>query len=873
MVFPALFSHVTYPRIMVWKAHRDGMNDDQTFLNIIDFGYTQTQLESPIGEQPTPSTQHQATPITEKAKSNKGKNWSSEEDNILIAAWGNTSLDSVGTDQNRDTYWARISEYYNSHKMSSWPERNANAINCRYTLIKKETARFCGCLQQILNMKESGRTIEEKTNGAHIMFKEMDLKKKKPFTLMHCYVELSKYPKWQTKELETSRKKQKKTVGASPGTSTNDLADASSVRTDATSIHRDALEHEQRPDGVKKDKLRKVQCRSTLRPLVRPMSTLSAAPSTVPDQYMLQLQRFLADARATNIISPDRTPRETLVKYYGKYDRLSAVLRKDSVPRFLRIFENYRESFVSDFVIIPQTLDLIILHNALRCANLVLEGKSPKLCEIPAESFSAEMVESLFRYGASANQRTSGNKIIQGLLPLHVAIENTCQHKYLEDNLLVDEDYRKGNVEYIYKLIYLLCLPEMKIFLDTTRSLAAHTDNVVDELWNYIKQGKLVPTAILLLAAQNHCGNLNVFDIIKARIEDSMCGLGSSKNAKEKKELKEMKVHLINALVLVRIIHKTGEALEAYIQTHSEASHEEVLGKVSAVLQNYSGKEICIEDLDCPPYDCGGPDGDTYLTKAAIGSPTLEVKNKRTLSQIMGFRDRLDLRFDLLNRIGRQKSAVLILFGRQTRLPRFTGKNPRNNIGILQSTTMLQPVSLEAYLADAKFASNQTENMLESETHPERCLNTVGDTSERELGAGDGIATMDDVGDQEELTTVHGIAPPLGAASADSTPAPLHFQPAENEMMDAGACRGGALRVLHPAADGRVDDVAQTTTEVDSQVHMGAHVPEPAGGEMGATLGEANGVASLNTNGLTGITRHAMEEGADVSRTTAEISA
>ncbi|KAE8776912.1 hypothetical protein D1007_50407 [Hordeum vulgare] len=248
----SLFVHVP-----LFSTVDEEMDDDESFLDTMGFGYTQKQLESPIGEQPTPSTQHQATPITEKAKSNKGKNWSSEEDNILIAAWGNTRLDSVGTDQNRDAYWDRISEYYNSHKMSSWPERNANAINCRYTLINKETARFCGCLQQILNREESGRTIEEKKNDAHIMFKEMDLKKKKPFTLMHCYVELSKYPKWQTKELETSRKKQKKTVGASPGTSTNDLADASSVRTNATSIHRDALEHEQRPDGVKKDKLRK----------------------------------------------------------------------------------------------------------------------------------------------------------------------------------------------------------------------------------------------------------------------------------------------------------------------------------------------------------------------------------------------------------------------------------------------------------------------------------------------------------------------------------------------------------------------------------------------------------------------------------------
>ena len=143
------------------------MDADENFLDTMGFGYTQP--ESPIGEQATPSTQQQATPSTqqhsaiiEKGKPNKGKNWSSEEDKVLIAAWANTSLDIVGTDQNRDTYWARISEYYNAHKESSWPERNANAINCRYTFINKETSKFCGCLQQIINREESGRTIAEK---------------------------------------------------------------------------------------------------------------------------------------------------------------------------------------------------------------------------------------------------------------------------------------------------------------------------------------------------------------------------------------------------------------------------------------------------------------------------------------------------------------------------------------------------------------------------------------------------------------------------------------------------------------------------------------------------------------------------------------
>uniref|UniRef100_A0ACD5W4C8 Uncharacterized protein n=2 Tax=Avena sativa TaxID=4498 RepID=A0ACD5W4C8_AVESA len=403
------------------------------------------------------------------------------------------------------------------------------------------------------------------------------------------------------------------------------------------------------------------------RPRPHPSLDQLTCPVQYMRKYMIQIRDFLADARATNIIVPDRTATETRIQFYRIYDRLSTVLRKDSVARFLSIFQKYTDSLVCGFVITPQTLDLIIAQNALRCAKLVLEGKSPKLwgqranpnyitsfgyfpLHQAAETFSVDMIELLLRHGASANQRTSGDRIVEGLLPLHVAIENTCQHKYLEDNLLADQNYWKGNVEYIYKLVHLLCLPEMKIFLGTTRLLATHTDSVVDELWNYIKQGKLVPAAILLLAAQRQFHNLNGFDMIKDRIGDYMVtlaregfGVESGKNAKAKKHLKEMKVHLINALLLVKIILKAGEALDGYIQTHSEASHQEVLGKVSAVLQNYDvgpiGKEICIEDLNCCPYDCGRPDGvldehgDTDLTKADIGSPTLEAAEKKAVTK------------------------------------------------------------------------------------------------------------------------------------------------------------------------------------------------------------------------------------------------
>ncbi|BAF15333.1 Os04g0535000 [Oryza sativa Japonica Group] len=80
-------------------------------------------------------------------------------------------------------------------------------------------------------------------------------------------------------------------------------------------------------------------------------------------------------------------------------------------------------------------------------------------------------------------------------------------HKYLDDNLFPDElnpDYSKADTNDIYKLIHLLCLPEMKIFMDTTRLLAKHTNDLVGEICNYIKHGKLLQTAVLLLAAQEH---------------------------------------------------------------------------------------------------------------------------------------------------------------------------------------------------------------------------------------------------------------------------------------------------------------------------------------------------------------------------------
>jgi hypothetical protein len=82
-------------------------------------------------------------------------------------------------------------------------------------------------------------------NDAHVMYKALD-PKNKPFTLMHCYVELEKHPKWQTRPVP--QKKQKKTSDASPGITSND---------EEFVVCTDALENEKRPCGAKIEKERR----------------------------------------------------------------------------------------------------------------------------------------------------------------------------------------------------------------------------------------------------------------------------------------------------------------------------------------------------------------------------------------------------------------------------------------------------------------------------------------------------------------------------------------------------------------------------------------------------------------------------------------
>ncbi|KAK3161247.1 hypothetical protein QOZ80_1BG0074540 [Eleusine coracana subsp. coracana] len=263
------------------------------------------------------------------------------------------------------------------------------------------------------------------------------------------------------------------------------------------------------------------------------------------EEWMNGTEAMIADSRATHTIIPDRTPESANDAFFNILCRLEPILEKDSVRLFLRLFEQQNGCGMAwGFVITPQAFNQIVKQNALRCAKVVLEGKAPELRGHRANPNYMNQ----YGYGASANLRTAGPDVTENLLPLHVAVENTCLHKFLEDNLFPDQekhlDCNQADANNIYKLIHLLCLPEMKIFLDTTRLLAEKTENLVE-------------------------------------------------NRRGQKKLKERRKHFSNSLMLVHIISQAGEFLDAYVQAHPEVSHVmhvahgEVLDRVSSILKHH----------------------------------------------------------------------------------------------------------------------------------------------------------------------------------------------------------------------------------------------------------------------------------------------
>lgn len=90
-------------------------------------------------------------------KSNRGQNWSVAEDEQLCMSWIAISTDPiVGRDQKHSVLWMRIKIDFDLNLTEKVTERSQVALISRWNTIQAKVSKFCGFLEQVKNLNQSG---------------------------------------------------------------------------------------------------------------------------------------------------------------------------------------------------------------------------------------------------------------------------------------------------------------------------------------------------------------------------------------------------------------------------------------------------------------------------------------------------------------------------------------------------------------------------------------------------------------------------------------------------------------------------------------------------------------------------------------------
>ncbi|XP_030969672.1 glutathione S-transferase T3-like [Quercus lobata] len=129
----------------------------------------------------------------------RGSNFSVDEDNLLVSAWLNTSMDAVqGTDQRIEQFWKKVWQYFCENNTYG-TTRSASSLQSRWGNVNRETSRFAGFMAKVEARNPSGATYEDKLKEAKELYRDSPTStsgKKSVFAFEHCWVVLKNQPKW-----------------------------------------------------------------------------------------------------------------------------------------------------------------------------------------------------------------------------------------------------------------------------------------------------------------------------------------------------------------------------------------------------------------------------------------------------------------------------------------------------------------------------------------------------------------------------------------------------------------------------------------------------------------------------------------------------
>ena len=127
--------------------------------SLTDFLMNDTDLyDDTIQSNPTVLAPVQNEVVPRLRKSQRTKNFSVEEDKLIVSTWLNTSKDAIiRNEQQGGAFWQRILRYLELHG-GNHEERSQSSIKSRLTDINAKCSKFVGFYSQIERLRQSGHT-------------------------------------------------------------------------------------------------------------------------------------------------------------------------------------------------------------------------------------------------------------------------------------------------------------------------------------------------------------------------------------------------------------------------------------------------------------------------------------------------------------------------------------------------------------------------------------------------------------------------------------------------------------------------------------------------------------------------------------------
>ncbi|KAK7833454.1 glutathione s-transferase t3, partial [Quercus suber] len=127
----------------------------------IDSQFLGTAQNTPLSVSDSPPPPQPQVENASSAKGKRGSNFSVEEDKLLVAAWLNTSVDAVDSnEQTQHTFRKKVWEYFQKYNTSG-TTRTVVSLLSRWGTISERVNKFAGCMAQVNALHQSGTTEED----------------------------------------------------------------------------------------------------------------------------------------------------------------------------------------------------------------------------------------------------------------------------------------------------------------------------------------------------------------------------------------------------------------------------------------------------------------------------------------------------------------------------------------------------------------------------------------------------------------------------------------------------------------------------------------------------------------------------------------